>query len=167
VSGGAPSQPAAGNPAQPAAGDPAQVTGGGEPAFQPPPLNSIVAETSGEYEYVDLVNTWVEAALGGQSFEVIDYLSSPYGSLQEAARFHVVTTARLIDSRQLEYFGRTQTQYTVALTMRATDLTNGVTVVGPLNTTVQYTSINLRQNLEKGATDLARQLARDLRRLIQ
>jgi len=167
VSGGAPSQPAAGNPAQPAAGDPAQVTGGGEPAFQPPPLSSIVAETSGEYEYVDLVNTWVEAALGGQSFEVIDYLSSPYGSLQEAARFHVITTARLIDSRQLEYFGRTQTQYTVALTMRATDLTNGVTVVGPLNTTVQYTSINLRQNLEKGATDLARQLARDLRRLIQ
>jgi hypothetical protein len=167
VSGGAPSQPAAGDPAQPAAGDPAEITAAGEPAFQPPPLNSIVAETSGEYEYVDLVNTWVEAALVGQSFEVIDYPSSPYGSLQEAARFHVVTTARLIDSRQLEYFGRTQTQYTVALTMRATDLTNGVTVVGPLNTTVQYTSINLRQNLEKGATDLARQLARDLRRLIQ
>jgi serine/threonine-protein kinase len=167
VSGGAPSQPAAGDPAQPAAGDPAEITAAGEPAFQPPPLNSIVAETSGEYEYVDLVNTWVEAALVGQSFEVIDYPSSPYGSLQEAARFHVVTTARLIDSRQLEYFGRTQTQYTVALTMRATDLTNGVTVVGPLNTTVQYTSINLRQNLEKGATDLARQLTRDLRRQIQ
>jgi serine/threonine-protein kinase len=175
VSGGPPSPPTAGAttgvsggaPSQPTGGDPAQITGGGEPAFQPPPLSSIVAETSGEYEYVDLVNTWVEAALGGQSFEVVDYPSSPYGSLQEAARFHVVTTARLIDSRQLEYFGRTQTQYTVALTMRATDLTNGVTVVGPLNTTVQYTSINLRQNLEKSATDLARQLARDLRRLIQ
>jgi serine/threonine-protein kinase len=175
VSGGPPSPPTAGAatgvsggaPSQPTGGDPAQITGGGEPAFQPPPLSSIVAETSGEYEYVDLVNTWVEAALGGQSFEVVDYPSSPYGSLQEAARFHVVTTARLIDSRQLEYFGRTQTQYTVALTMRATDLTNGVTVVGPLNTTVQYTSINLRQNLETGATDLARQLARDLRRLIQ
>ncbi len=138
-----------------------------EPRFIPPPINSIVAETSGEYEYVDLVNTWIEGVLAGQNFQIIDYPSSPYGSLQEAARFHVVSTAKLVSVRDLEYFGRIQQQYTVALTMRITDLGDGVTVAGPANTTIQYTDINLNENLEKGTTDLARRLARQLRQLIQ
>ena len=79
----------------------------------------------------------------------------------------MVSTATLVSVRQLEYFGRVQPQYTVALTMRITDLANGVTVAGPANTTNQYTDVNLNQNLEKGTTDLARRLARELRQKIQ
>ena len=138
-----------------------------EPEFIPPPINSIVADTSGEYEYVDLVHTWIEGVLGDQNFEIVDYPSSPYNNIQEAARFHVVSTAKLVSVRQLEYFGRVQPQYTVALTMRITDLANGVTVAGPANTTIQYTDINFTENLEKGTTDLARRLARQLRQRIQ
>ena len=138
-----------------------------EPPFVAPPINSIVAVTSGEYEYVDLVNTWFESAFGDQQFEVVDFQSSPYETLPEAARFHVVTTATLVGTQQLEYFGNQQTQYTVALTARVTDLSTGVTVVGPENTTLRYTSINMEQNLERGATDLARSIAQELRRLIR
>ena len=186
-SGNAPSAGAEGSPAQPtatgsttprqeapASTDPSAAQAaepeppvGAEVEFVPPPINSIVAETSGEYEYVDLVKTWIEGVLADQSFEIIDYPSSPYGSIQEAARFHVVSTAKLVSVRQLEYFGRVQPQYTAALTMRITDLADGVTVAGPANTTIQYTDINFNENLEKGTTDLARRLARQLRQLIQ
>ncbi|MCH7825528.1 MAG: hypothetical protein IH849_12060, partial [Acidobacteria bacterium] len=138
-----------------------------EPALVAPPINSIVAVTSGEYEYVDLVNTWFESAFADQQFEVIDFPSSPYETLPEAARFHVVTTATLVSAQQLEYFGNVQTQYTVALTTRVTDLSNGVTVVGPENTTLRYTAITMEQNLEKATADLARSLAQELRRLIR
>ena len=132
-----------------------------------PPIDSIVAVTSGEYEYVDLVNTWFEGAFADQRFEVIDFQSSPYETLPEAARFHVVTTATLISTQPLEYFGNVQTQYTVALTTRVTDLSNGVTVVGPENATLRYTSINMEQNLQKASTDLARSMAQALRELIR
>ena len=138
-----------------------------EPALVVPPTYSIVAVTSSEYEYVDLVNTWFEGAFADQQFEVIDFQSSPYETLAEAARFHVVTTATLISTRPLEYFGNVQTQYTVALTTRVTDLSNGVTVVGPKNATLRYTSINMEQNLEKATADLARSMARELRQLIR
>ena len=138
-----------------------------EPASVAPPINSIIAVTSGEGEYVDLVNTWFEGAFADQQFEVIDFRSSPFETLREAARFHVVTTATLISAQPLEYFGNIQTQYTVALTTRVTDLSSGVTVVGPENTTLRYTSINMEQNLRKASTDLARSLAQALRDLIR
>jgi len=109
----------------------------------------------------------MEAGFGGQSFEIIDFPSSPYPSLQAAARFHVVTTARLVGTEQLAYFGNTQTQFTVSLTSRVTDLSTGVTVVGPDTETIKYTSVNMQQNLEQGVTSLARRMARELRRLIR
>ncbi len=111
--------------------------------------------------------TWFEGAFAGQQFEVIDFQSSPYETLPQAARFHVVTTATLVSAQQLEYFGNLQTQFTVALTTRVTDLSNGVTVVGPENTTLRYTSTNMEQNLERATVDLARSMARKLRELIR
>lgn len=138
-----------------------------EPAFVRPPDNSIVADTSGEYEYVEQVHAWMEREFGDQDFEVVDFSSSPYPSLQAAARFQVVTTARLVGTEQLQYFGNVQTQFTVSLTSRVNDLATGVTVVGPETTTVKYTSVNMQQNLEKGATDLAHSMAQELRRLIR
>lgn len=153
-------QPAQPPPAQPQP----QVE---EPVMVAPPINSIVAVTSGEYEYVDLVNTWFEGAFADQQFEIIDFLSLPPEMLHEVARFQVVTTATLISTQPLEYFGNIQTQYTVALTTRVNDLGTGVTVVGPENTTLRYTSINMEQNLRKASTDLARSIARALRALIR
>jgi len=138
-----------------------------EPAFVSPPDNSIVADTSGEYEYVEQVHAWMEGEFSDQDFEVIDFSSSPYPILREAARFQVVTTARLVGTEQLRFFGNLQTQFTVSLTSRVNDLTTGVTVVGPETTTVKYTAVNMQQNLEKGVTDLARSMAQELRRLIR
>ncbi len=138
-----------------------------EPAFVSPPDNSIVADTSGEYEYVEQVHAWMEGEFSDQDFEVIDFSSSPYPSLREAARFQVVTTARLVGTEQLRFFGNLQTQFTVSLTSRVNDLTTGVTVVGPETTTVKYTAVNMQQNLEKGVTDLARSMAQELHRFIR
>ncbi len=154
----------AGQAAPPATDTPAATP---QPAIVAPPINSIVAETSGEYEYVEQVHAWIERSFGGQRFEVVDFASSPYNSLQEAARFHVVTTARLVGTEQLQYFGNVQTQYTVSLTSRVIDLTNGATVVGPESDTIQYTSTNMQQNLERGTNELARAMARQLRQVIQ
>jgi len=138
-----------------------------EPAFLPPPDNSIVAESSGEYEYIEQVHAWMESAFGDQNFEIVDFPSSPYPSMQAAARFHVVTSARLVGTEQLQYFGNTQTQFTVSLTSRVTDLSTGLTVVGPEVETIKYTSVNMQQNLEQGSTALARRMARELAQLIR
>jgi serine/threonine-protein kinase len=138
-----------------------------EDAFVPPPDNSIVADTSGEYEYVEQVHAWMEGEFGDQDFEVVDFSSSTYPSLQAAARFQVVTTARLVGTQDLQFFGNVQTQFTVSLTSRVNDLATGVTVVGPETATVKYTVVNMQQNLEKGVTDLARGMAQELRRLLR
>jgi serine/threonine-protein kinase len=168
---------AAVEPVTPAAtGPPTAGQGGGQPqagvveeqpAFTPPPDDSIVAETSGEYEYVEQVHAWIESEFGDQQFVVIDLPSSPAASLAEAARYQIATSARLVGTEQLQYFGNVQTQYTVSLTSRVIDLTNGRTVVGPETETIEYTSVNMQQNLEQGTTDLARRMARELRRLIR
>ncbi len=134
--------------------------------FVAPPANAVVAETPGDYEYAYLVHAEVEGELVDQDFAVIDLASAPNGSIREAARFRVVTTARVVDTRELQYFGRTQTHYTVSLTLRVTDLSNGAMVVGPVNSTVQYTSINVQENLQQAARELARRAAEDLRQLI-
>jgi hypothetical protein len=55
----------------------------------------------------------------------------------------------------------------VSLISRVTDLSNGVTVVGPESRTIQYTSTNMQQNLERGANELARAMARQLRQSIR
>jgi serine/threonine-protein kinase len=170
-----PADPAAGAAAPPAAASVASGTPAGgaqtavieQPAFTAPPDNAIVAETSGEYEYAEQVHAWMEREFGDQDFEVIDFPSSPYGSLQEAARFHVVTTARLVGTEQLEFFGNVQTQYTVSLVSRVTDLSDGRTVVGPETETVKYTSVNMQQNLQQAVTTLARRMAGELRTLIR
>ncbi len=148
-------------------GDEAEPAVEEEAAFAPPPDNSIVADTSGEYEYVGQVHAWMEGAFNDQDFEVVDFSSSPYPSLRQAARFHVVTNARLVGTEQLQFFRNVQTQFTVSLTSRVNDLATGVTVVGPETTTVKYTAVNMQQNLEKGVTDLARGMAQELRRLIR
>lgn len=144
---------------QPEAADPVKT-------FAAPPANAVVAETPGDYEYAYLVHAEVEGELVDQDFAVIDLASAPNGSIREAARFRVVTTARVVDTRELQYFGRVQTHYTVSLTLRVTDLSNGAMVVGPVNSTVQYTSINVQENLQQAARELARRAAEDLRRLI-
>ncbi|MGD8816401.1 MAG: serine/threonine-protein kinase [Acidobacteriota bacterium] len=138
-----------------------------QPAFTPPPDDSIVAETSGEYEYVEQVHAWIESEFGDQRFVVIDLPSSPAASLAEAARYQVATSARLVGTEPLQYFGNVQTQYTVSLTSRVIDLASGRTVVGPETETIKYTSVNMQQNLEQGTTNLARRMARELRQLIR
>ncbi len=137
-----------------------------EPAerFVAPPPNSVVADTPGDYEYAYVIQTAVEGELAGHELILIDPAAAQYGGVQPIARFRVATTVRVIDSRLLEFYGRTQTEYTVALTLRTTDLTNGASVFGPITGTVQYTSINAEQNLQQAASELARQAAEDLNR---
>ena len=123
----------------------------------------MVTTIEGDYEYLELVIAWTEQVLGREGFLVIDGPSSPARSMQEVARFHIVLSARLQGTDQLEYFGRVQTQYTVALTARAIFLGNGVVFAGPRTETVRYTSVNAEQNLEQATTKLARDLSRELK----
>ena len=125
--------------------------------------DTVVAETRGDYAYVDLVNAWIEQMLADQRFAVVDFPSSSFERLQQAARFHVVTTVELLSTRPLEFFGRVETQYTAMLTMRATDLANGAAAARAVTGTVSYTAINLEENLQRATRDLARTLIRELR----
>jgi hypothetical protein len=133
------------------------------PAIFAPPENSVVTTIDGEYEYIEAVIAWSEQVFGREGFLVIDWPSSPARAMSEAARFHIVLSARLQGASQLEYYGRTQTQYTVALTARAIDLGTGAIFAGPRTEMVRYTSVNAEQNLEEAATKLARDLSRELK----
>ena len=46
--------------------------------------------------------------------------------------------------------------------LRAVDPADGRRLAGPVTETVEYTSINMQQNLEEGTRRLAAQLVRDL-----
>jgi len=135
-------------------------------AFVAPPANSFMAETPAGYEYAYVIQSAVEAELADQAFALVDPASSPQRSIRELVRFGVATTARVVDTRQLKFYGRTQTQYTVTLTLQVTDLTRGAIVVGPINATVQYTSINAEENLQQAARELASRAAAEMKRRI-
>lgn len=134
--------------------------------FVPPPDNSFMAETPAGYEYAYVIQAAVESELAGQAFALVDPASSPQRDIRELVRFGVATTARVVDTRELKFYGRTQTQYTVTLTLQVTDLTRGAIVVGPINTTVQYTSVNAEQNLQQAARELASRAAAEMRQRI-
>ncbi len=135
-------------------------------ALVAPPANSFMADTTAGYEYAYVIQAAVEAELADQAFALVDPASSPQRSIRELVRFGVATTARVIDTRELKFYGRSQTQYTVTLTLQVTDLTRGAIVVGPINATVQYTSINAEENLQQTARELARRAAAEMRRRI-
>ena len=129
-----------------------------------PPSNALIVTTGGDdYEYVDLVNAWVESVFSRRGFQLIDWPSAPAESMYEAARFHCVTTARLVATTPLRYLGRETEQSTVALTMKVVSLADGTTVVGPVTDTVKYTAINAEQVLEPATRKLASELASRLR----
>lgn len=134
--------------------------------FVAPPANSFMAETPAAYEYAHVIQAAVEAELADQAFALVDPASNPRRSIRELVRFGVATTARVVDTRELKFYGRTQTQYTVTLTLQVTDLTRGAIVVGPINATVQYTSINAEENLRQAARELASRAAGEMRRRI-
>jgi eukaryotic-like serine/threonine-protein kinase len=126
-----------------------------------PAAKTIVTSLTGEYEHLDLVGGWIEGVLARDDFEIIDLLP-PNRSVEQVARFQVSATVKLVGARELQYFGRTQTQYTAALTLQATDLRSGTRAAGPFNTTVDYTSINLEESLKEGSERLAANLAAEL-----
>jgi hypothetical protein len=134
--------------------------------FVAPPANSFMAETPAGYEYAYVIQSAVEAELADQAFALVDPASSPQRSVRELVRFGVATTARVVDTRELKFYGRTQTQYTVTLTLQVTDLTRGAIAVGPINATVQYTTINAEENLREAARELASRAAAEMKRRI-
>ena len=113
----------------------------------------------------DSATILIQAALVDRNFVVIDEHSSQSHGIQEIARFDVAVTVQLIDTNQLEFFGQSQTQYTAVVTVRANDMADGATTVGPISTTVQYTSFNLQRNLQTAARTLASRLSRGLKEL--
>jgi serine/threonine protein kinase len=133
------------------------------PATAPPSNALIVTTTGGEYEYVDLVNAWVESVFVSRGFQLVDWASAPAESMYEAARFHCVTTARPVATTPLTYLGRVTEQFTVALTMKVVSLADGTTVAGPVTDTVKHTAINAEQVLEPATRKLASKLASQLR----
>lgn len=166
VAGAQPERQPMTEPATPAAAPPREAVE--QPAEERimvvvPPENSVVATIEGEYEYVETVIAYAEQVFGREGFLVIDWPSSPARAMEEAARFHIVMSARLQGTQELEYYGRTQTQYTVALSARAVDLSSGAVFAGPRTETVRYTSVNQEQNLREAATKLARDLCRELK----
>jgi len=103
------------------------------------------------------VRAWIEAALVSGNFELIDMLPANR-SVEQAARFEVSATVKVVASRQLVYFGRAQMAYTAAMTVQATDVSTGARAAGPFSTTVEYTSVNFEENLKEGADTVAQSL---------
>ena len=104
VAAAAPEPPAA--PPEPTA-DPAR-----EPAALPPP-DALIATATGDYEYVDLVNSSIEGVFADRGFVVVDWPSAPARSMHEVAGLHCVTTAKFTGASLLRYHGRVTEQFTV------------------------------------------------------
>jgi serine/threonine-protein kinase len=133
-----------------------------EPKPIAPAPDSIVTLMEGDYEHIDIVRAGVESAFAQEGFRIIDFVP-PGSSVSDSARFQIVSTAKVVAARELVYFGRTQLQQTVALTVQATDLATGARASGPYTASIDYTSINLQEKITRGANDLAENVIRDLR----
>jgi hypothetical protein len=133
-----------------------------EPKPIAPAPDSIVTLMEGDYEHIDIVRAGVESAFAQEGFRIIDFVP-PGSSVSDSARFQIVSTAKVVAARELVYFGRTQLQQTVALTVQATDLATGARASGPYTASIDYTSINLQEKITRGANDLAENVIRDLK----
>jgi predicted Ser/Thr protein kinase len=133
-----------------------------EPVAMPAP-DTLIATATGDYEYVDLVNSSVEGVFAEQGFVVVDWPSAPARSMYEVAGLHCVTTAKLVGVSPLRYHGRVTDQFTVMLTVKVVSLDDGTIAAGPLTETVQYTAFNVEEELKGAARAMASELASRLR----
>jgi hypothetical protein len=66
-------------------------------------------------------------------------------------------------SRQLSYYGRSDTAYTSRITVTAYDLASGRPFGTPQTESITYTSINMDSESQDVVTPLARAVARSIR----
>ncbi len=138
-----------------------ESSGSGSRTAPAPPPRTVLRSTTGDYENVDLVAAQVDAALVRGGFEILDLVPRAR-DVREVARFEVVSTVKLVGSRELSFANRQMTASTVALTVQATDLVTGTRAAGPFSTTVEFTSLNLQANLQTGVDKLAADLIKGL-----
>jgi hypothetical protein len=120
-----------------------------------PAADSVFISVSGGHAQADLVRAWIESQLSSDGFAV--------AHAPEAARILIDSSISFIGERQLEFFGRRQTQHTVAFTMQAEErVSGGAYVSGPFATTVDYTILNVEDELRQATDELMAMLIRDL-----
>jgi hypothetical protein len=71
------------------------------------------------------------------------------------AHILVIAKIRQTGSTTLQYYGRYQEMITAALSATAVDLENGVPVSSPVTASVQFTALNMGENLASAVTGAA------------
>lgn len=128
-----------------------------------PPANSVIFTVIGDEDKSDTIAAYAQKIFSRDNFSIIDGPSVGSKALNEVARYHLVISAKLMETTTLNYYGNSTEQYTVGLTMKAIDTQTGKLVADPLTRTVKYTAINAEENLKEAVQELAFRLKKSLK----
>ncbi len=113
-----------------------------------PPAKSLAFIPLGNIEGGDIAISYFEEIFSNQGYTIID---DPGAG--QRARYHIKIKTRSLSSRQLEY-GRSDTLKKIGLTVKIIAGDSGA-VIGSFTETVEYTALNMEENLKEAVQTLA------------
>lgn len=121
----------------------------------PPPRSCLITSLGDES---DLVTPYVQSFLSKRNFKVMDGPSVSDKEIARIARNHIVVTIKSLGSSTLQFYGNSQEQYTVRVTVKLVAASTGRIAAGPYSETVKYTTLNAEDNLKEAVFKLMTRL---------
>jgi hypothetical protein len=74
-----------------------------------------------------------------------------------------VVQVKQLPNSSLNYYGQQSEQYHASITVKLINLAAGNVVAGPKTSTLDYTSLNLKENLRETIAEISKSLLNDLK----
>lgn len=83
---------------------------------------------------------------------------------RDKADILLLAQVQKVGSTRLQYYGRTQEMTTASFTIQVVDATNGVSVTSPYTGSVQFTALNMEENLKEATSSATVGLDQEIKR---
>ncbi len=134
-----------------------------------PPQRSVIPAvlvvTSGEQNISQIVESVIGRKLQEQSFPVSARHGIPLNALdqrQMKSDVVVYVSVNRMNAEPLQFYGRTMEQYASIISIKVIDLATKKTIASPRSKTVQYTTLNMQDNVEEATEEMVSDLPRRL-----
>lgn len=126
------------------------------------PMPAVLVVTEGEANISDIIESVVGRRLKQRSFPVSAMPLNSLNQRQPKADVMVYITVSTMHAAPLQFYGRTMEQYAATISIKAVDPATKQVIGSPRTKTVNYTTLNMQENIEEAAAEMISDLPRKL-----
>lgn len=128
-------------------------------------MPSVLVVTSGEPNISQIVESVIGRKLQERSFPISSKHGTPLNALdqrQVKADVLVYVTVNTMNAGPLQFYGQTMEQYASTISIKVIDTATKKTISAPRTKTVNYTTLNMQDNIEEATEEMVSDLPRRL-----